>query len=42
MINFINSGTDDTILKSLPTENCSEDLIKAMSKQGLVQKEVTV
>lgn len=29
-------------MKSLPIENCSEDLVKAMSKQGLVQKDVTV
>lgn len=42
MLNFVNNGTDDAILKSLPIENCSEDLVKAMSKQGLVQKDVTV
>ena len=41
-MNFINNGTDERILKSLPTENISEDLIKAMNKQGLVQKEVQV
>lgn len=42
MINFVNTGVDDAILKSMPTEDCSEDLIKAMNKQGLVQKDVTV
>lgn len=42
MINFVNNGTDEAILKSLSTEECSEDLIKAMNKQGLVQKDVTV
>lgn len=42
MINFVNNGTDEAILKSLPVDDCSEDLIKAMNKQGLVQKEVTV
>lgn len=40
MINFINNGTDERILKSLPTEDISEDLEKAMNKQGLVQKEI--
>ena len=42
MINFVNNGTDEAILKSMSTEECSEDLIKAMNKQGLVQKDVTV
>lgn len=42
MINFVNNGTDEAILKSMPTEECSEDLIKAMNKQGLVQRDVTV
>lgn len=42
MINFVNTGADEAILKSMPTEGCSEDLIKAMNKQGLVQKDVTV
>ena len=41
-MNFINKGTDEAILKSLPTENVSEELVKAMNKQGLVQKEVQV
>lgn len=42
MINFVNKGTDEAILKSLPTENCDDDLVKAMNKQGMVQKEVQV
>lgn len=42
MINFVNNGTDEAILKSLPIDGASDDLIKAMSKQGLVQKEVQV
>ena len=37
---FVDKGSDEALLKSLPTENCSEELIKAMYKQGLVQKEV--
>lgn len=41
-MNFINTGLDDQILKSLDAENPSEELIKAMNKQGLVQKEVQV
>lgn len=41
-MNFINTGLDDEILKSLDAEHPSEDLIKAMNKQGLVQKEVQV
>ena len=39
---FINNGTDARILKSLSVDNPSEDLVKAMNKQGLVQKEVQV
>lgn len=42
MINFVNHGTDEAILKSLPIDGASDDLIKAMGKQGLVQKEVQV
>lgn len=42
MINFVNTGLDDQILKSMPTEDISEDLEKAMNKQGMVQKEVQV
>lgn len=42
MINFVNTGLDDRILKSMPVENVSEDLEKAMNRQGLVQKEVAV
>lgn len=42
MNHFINTGADDDILKSLPVEDCPDELVKAMNKQGLVQKEVTV
>ena len=42
MINFINTGLDDQILKSLNAETPDEDLQKAMNKQGLVQKEIQV
>ena len=42
-MNFINTGLDDQILKSMDAEyNPSEDLVKAMNKTGLVQKEVQV
>ena len=40
--NFINTGLDDQILKSLNAETPDEDLQKAMNRQGLVQKEVQV
>ena len=40
--NFINTGLDDQILKSLNAETPDEDLQKAMNKQGLVQKEIQV
>lgn len=39
---FIQGTSDEELLKSLPTENISEDLVKAMNKAGLVQKEVQV
>lgn len=39
---FIQGTSDEELLKSLPTENISEDLVKAMNKVGLVQKEVQV
>lgn len=39
---FIQGSSDENLLKSLPTEGISEDLIKAMNKAGLVQKEVQV
>ena len=42
MINFVDCGTDEAILKSISVDSCSEELIKAMNKQGLVQKDVTV
>lgn len=42
MLNFVNHGTDEAILKSLPIDGASDELIKAMGKQGLVQKEVQV
>lgn len=41
-MNFINTGLDERILKSLNSETPSEDLIKAMNKQGLVQRDVQV
>lgn len=41
-MNFINTGLDERILKSLDAETPSEDLIKAMNKQGLVQRDVQV
>lgn len=39
MLNFVNHGTDEAILKSLPIDGASDELIKAMGKQGLVQKD---
>lgn len=42
MTQFINTGADEDILKSLPVEDCPDELVKAMNRQGLVQKEVTV
>ena len=39
---FIQGDSDENLLKSLPTENISEDLVKAMNKSGLVQKEIQV
>lgn len=42
MLNFINTGLDETTLESVKPYTQDNDLIKAMSKQGLVQKEVTV
>lgn len=42
MINFVDYGTDEATLKSISVDSCSEELIKAMNKQGLVQKDVTV
>ena len=39
---FINKGLDETTLQSIPADCASEELIKAMNKQGLVQKEVQV
>lgn len=39
---FINNGTDDRVLKSMNAETPSDDLIKAMNKAGLVQKDVQV
>lgn len=42
MMNFVNHGTDEAILKSLNAETPDEELVKAMNKQGLVQKEVQV
>lgn len=42
MMNFVNHGTDEAILKSLNAETPDEELVKAMNKQGLVQKDVQV
>lgn len=43
MISFVNTGLDEQILKSMPVGDVvSEDLEKAMNKQGMVQKEVQV
>lgn len=42
MMNFVNHGTDESILKSLNAETPDDELVKAMNKQGLVQKEVQV
>lgn len=39
---FVNTSLDESILKSFDAEHPSEELVKAMSKQGLVQKEVQV
>lgn len=42
MMNFVNHGTDEAILKSLNAETPDEELVKAMNRQGLVQKDVQV
>lgn len=42
MIQFVNTGLDDMVLKSLNAVTPDEDLCKAMNKQGMVQKEVQV
>lgn len=42
MMEFVNHGTDEAILKSLPIDGASDELVKAMGRQGLVQKEVQV
>lgn len=42
MLNFINTGLDEATLESVKPYTQDTDLIKAMSKQGLVQREVTV
>lgn len=39
---FINSGADEELIKSLPTEGIPEHFIKSMNRAGLVQKQVTV
>ena len=39
---FINTELDNRILKSMDAENPSDELVKAMNRQGLVQKEVQV
>lgn len=42
MLNFINTGLDEATLESVRPYTQDTDLIKAMSNQGLVQREVTV
>lgn len=42
MLNFINTGLDEATLESVKPYTHDTNLIKAMSKQGLVQREVTV
>lgn len=42
MLNFINTGLDEATLESVKPYTQDNDLIKAMSKQGLVQREITV
>ena len=42
MFNFVNTGLDERILKSLDVEHPSEELVKAMNRSGLVQREVQV
>lgn len=42
MLNFINTGLDEATLESVKPYTQDNDLIKAMNKQGLVQREVTV
>lgn len=39
---FVNTGLDDAILKSIAGENPNEELVKALNKEGLVQKEIQV
>lgn len=41
-MDFVNTGLDESILKSFDVEHPSEELVKAMNRQGLVQKEVQV
>ena len=42
MLNFINTGLDEATLESVKPYTQDNDLIKAMNKQGLVQREITV
>lgn len=42
MIQFVNTGLDEMVLKSLNAVTPDEDLCKAMNRQGMVQKEVQV
>ena len=39
---FVNNGSDDGLISSLPTEGIPEYFIKSMNRAGLVQKQVTV
>lgn len=40
-MNFINTGLDEQILKSMDAEHPTEELVKAMNRSGLVQKKIT-
>ena len=41
-MNFVNNGTDDLILESLSKSvKPTDDLVKSLGRQGLVQKEIT-
>lgn len=42
MIQFVSTGLDEMVLKSLNAVTPDEDLCKAMNRQGMVQKEVQV
>ena len=41
-MNFINNGTDDLIVKSLEGQLGSENISKALNREGLVQQDIQV